>query len=43
MLLIATDFDNTIVNGQTHMKIMLSKETDKERQWDLVTRVLYKE
>ena len=36
MLLIAIDFDHTIVNGQTHMKIMLSNETDKDRQWDQI-------
>lgn len=36
MLLIAIDFDHTIVNGQTHMKIMLSQETDKDRQWDQI-------
>ncbi|WP_218813891.1 hypothetical protein [Rickettsiella endosymbiont of Dermanyssus gallinae] len=36
MLLIAIDFDHTIVNGQTHMKIMLSKETDKDRQCDQI-------
>lgn len=36
MLLIAIDFDHTIVNGQTHMKIMLSQETDKNRQWEQI-------
>lgn len=36
MALITIDFDHTIVNGQTHMKIMLSKETNKDRQWEQI-------